>query len=488
MQVRDHAYLHLPWCVPVTVRPGPFVPHREALAPFNVQTDPGALGSFGARRRPVPTGELLYADLQTTPEFHAPGKLGAGRAGHYLGRYIKGVGRTPLCANWNQASDQMHATGHLSVSSALREQIVTWYLRAKGLGDRINGCEGLLLAPLCDALRAYMPASRAGAHPCDAAMQALSVKGSTYARFSNFVWLMSNTDHFSSHEGLVRFLFLFARYLDPRAELVLDRLTPTLIAETFSATIERTLRNLRDFWRAGVVWVFPLNNMTMDGRFHDLDLPMFVGGPFLGVVGDAGRLERAAIPAHDPMRIVGLTALGYVHHVRTFYKLLVARLQLLLELDFAYGSTERELLRQLLAALRATFSEDHLIFSPDRLADLLWSWIEADACIEPGEAPRLREAVRRSCVWRVTMEPMPNLDFALRPLDVAWARPTQRSSDKAVAVLAGNRIRDEHLEEARFMNGLLSSLDAIGDRDALFAALDDAEQRIARQIAPLASC
>lgn len=485
MPIKDDAYLHLPWCVPVTVRPGPFVPHREALAPFNVQTDPGALGSFGARRRPVPGGELLHADLQTTPEYHAPGKLGAGRAGHYLGRYLKGVGRTPLCANWNQASDQMHATGHLSASSAVREQIVTWYLRAKGLPDRINGCDGLLVAPLADALRAYMPTGRGGAHPCDAAMQALSVKGSACARFSNFVWLMSNTDHFSSHEGLVRFLFLFARYLDPAAELTLDRLTPTFIAETFSAAIERTLRNFRDFWRAGVVWMFPLNNMTMDGRFHDLDLPTFVGGPFLGVVGDEGRLDRASIPSHDPMRVVGLTALGYVHHVRTFYKLLVARLALLLELDFAYASAERELLRQLLAALRATFSGDHLIFSMDRLADLLWSWIEADAPVDPADAPRLREMVRRSCVRRVTLAATPSLDFALRPLDVAWARPGQRSSDKAVAALAESPIRPEHLAEARFMNELLSSLDAITDRDALFAALDDAEQRISRQIAPL---
>jgi hypothetical protein len=486
IKIKNDAYLHLPWCVPVTVRPGPFVPHREALAPFNVQTDPGALGSFGARPRPIPAGELLHADLQTTPEYHAPGKLGAGRAGYYLGKYLKGVGRTPLCANWNQPGDQMHATGHLSVSSAVREQIVTWYLQGKGLGDRINGCEGLLIAPLCDSLRAYLPAARSGPHPCDAAMQALSVKGSAHARFSNFVWLMSNTDHFSSHEGLVRFLFLFARYLDPGAELALDQLTPTRIAGTFSAAIERTLRNFRDFWRAGVVWMFPLNNMTMDGRFHDLDLPTFVGGPFLGVVGDADRLERASIPSHDPMRVVGLTALGYVHHVRTFYKLLVARLALLLELDFAYASSERELLRQVLAALRAELSEDHLIFSMDRLAALLWSWIEEDAWIEPGLAARLREMVRRSCDRRVTLAATPSQDFALRPLDIAWARPGQRSSDKAVAVLAGSRIREEHLEEARFMNDLLSSLDAITDRDALFAALDDAERRIARRITPLA--
>jgi hypothetical protein len=225
--------------------------------------------------------------------------------------------------------------------------------------------------------------------------------------------------------------------------------------------------------------------MTMDGRFHDLDLPTFVGGPFLGVVGDEGRLDRASIPSHDPMRVVGLTALGYVHHVRTFYKLLVARLALLLELDFAYASAERELLRQLLAALRATFSGDHLIFSMDRLADLLWSWIEADAPVDPADAPRLREMVRRSCVRRVTLAATPSLDFALRPLDVAWARPGQRSSDKAVAALAESPIRPEHLAEARFMNELLSSLDAITDRDALFAALDDAEQRISRQIAPL---
>ena len=93
--------------------------------------------------------------------------------------------------------------------------------------------------------------------------------------------------------------------------------------------------------------------------------------------------------------------------------------------------------------------------------------------------------VRLSCARRVTLATTSNLDFALRPLDIAWARPGQRSSDKAVAALACSQLREEHLEEARFMNELLSSLDAIADRDALFVALDDAEQRIAKRIAPL---
>jgi hypothetical protein len=314
-------------------------------------------------------------------------------------------------------------------------------------------------------------------------MQALSVKGSQYARFSNFVWLMQNTDHFSSSEGLVRFCFLFARYLDPDAELALDELTPDFIAEQLSRAVLRTVGNFRDFWRAGVLWMFPLNNMTMDGRFHDLDLPTFVGGPFLGVVGDGAALVR--IPSHDPMRVLGLTVLGYMHHVRTFYKLLVARLALLLELDFAYAQSEREFIAALLSALRATFSRDHLMFDMDRLAALLFGWMQEDAVFDPREARRIEEMVGLCCRRRVTLAATTNLEFAVDALDVAWARPGQRSSDKTVSSFSCSEVREEHLEESRFMNGLLSRLDRISDRDALFAALDEAEQQIARTIMPM---
>jgi hypothetical protein len=56
---------------------------------------------------------------------------------------------------------------------------------------------------------------------------------------------------------------------------------------------------------------------------------------------------------------------------------------------------------------------------------------------------------------------------------------------KTFVVFACSTIRAEHLEEARFINELLSELDSISDRDALFTALDDAQRRIMAQISPL---
>src|SRR5207244_5555831 len=92
---------------------------------FNVDVDSTKVPAFGSLREPVAPDELLYVDLQTTSDLHRPGRLGPGRAGFHHGRYLKGVGRTPLTANWNIACDQKVATGHLAASAAIRALVAT---------------------------------------------------------------------------------------------------------------------------------------------------------------------------------------------------------------------------------------------------------------------------------------------------------------------------------------------------------------------------
>jgi hypothetical protein len=492
-----HAHVLNPWNFAVPTRAGPFVPYEPRHAPFNVVTDLGRLGPFGARRKPIPSDELLYADFQITPDYCVAGRLGAGRAGHYRGRYLKGVGRTPLAANWNHQSDQLHATGHLATSSAIREIVVTWVLEAKGLGHRINGCEGLLLAPLDAVLRdhqnelakddpneAGLGSIGARAHLCDQTLQAITVKGSDFARLSNFVWLMNNMDLFTSRDALVHFLFLFTRYLDPTRPLALADISPTRIATEFAASIERTLAAFRDFFRAGVYWQFPQNNVTMDGRFQDLDFPIFVGGPLVGILAPDKGLKKASIPTMDPVRVIGLNVLGYLYQVRIFFKLLRARIALLPELDFSFTSSERDFISQLLVAFDEAIQPDHPIRNARAAARVLLGWYRDLCDVDSRAWPKLENLAAAAASWRLEQTFAGHAEFALTPFDVDWPRTGMTKAD-VLASFEGNAPRASDLEEARFLNRLILELDETNDRDKLFEKLRAAHEAIRERIRPL---
>jgi hypothetical protein len=479
----------LPWNAPVPIRVGPFVASEPQWAVHNVVTDLARLGPYGARREPIPPSELLYADFQIVPDYCVPGRLGSGRAGHYRGRYLKGIGRTPLAANWNEPVDQAHATGHLSTWCGIRERFVTWVLEAKGLSHRINPCEALLLAPLDAQLRAHqestlqtvneakeasLGAIGAFALPCDRGMQALTVKGSSFARFSNFVWLMNNMDLFTSRDAFVHFLFLFAQYLDPTRPLALGDISPESIAADFSAAVARTVDAFHDFFRAGVYFATPQNNVTMDGRFLDLDSSHFAGGPFIGTLTSAECSERLRIPRTDPVRVFGLNVLGCLCQIRIFYKLLRARLSLLPDLDISFTSTERELIAQLLLALAEAFPPDHLIHDARTATRMLLTWYREHCEVLPSAWPRLERMVASAATWRLERRLIEHVEL-----------PLERFEGVPLTAVSGNSPRNAHLEEARFLNGLLAELEAIGDMDTLFAKLEDVRGQVRAHVRPV---
>ncbi len=487
-----HAHELHPWNYPVPVREGAFVPLEPRHAEFNVVTDLGRLGPFGARREPVPPDELLYADFQTVPDYVIPGRLGSGRAGHHRGKYLKGVGRTPLAANWNERVDQSHATGHLATTSAIRELFVSWVLEAKGLSHRINPCEGLLLAPLDPALRSHQEAALrdadeaeiglgaigALAFPCDRRIQGLTVKGSTFARYSNFVWLMNNMDLFMSRDGLVHFLFLFTQYLDPTRALRPGDISPTRIATELGAAIERTLATFRDFFRAGVYWGTPQNNVAMDGRFLDLDLPQFVGGPFIGLMG-AGATVR--VPETDPIRLFGLNVLGVLYQIRIFVKLLRARFALLPELDFDFSSGERDFVAQLPVALDEVITPDHPLRDGRAAARVLLGWYRELCDVSESAWPELERMTLTASTWRLERVLVEHVELTTRPFEIDPGRGGISGSLSFSAVL-GSTPRREWVDESLFLHGLLAELESIEDLDTLLASLVEARAKVAAYV------
>src|SRR3954467_2453467 len=128
-----------PWNVPVRVEAASFVPLYAVHAELNVRT--ASSPAFDSRVQPRARHELLYADLQTPLYSHVSGRLGSGRSGFYRGWYLKGIGPTPLAANWNRG-DHLHSSGHLAASAAIREYIASLYVARQGSADTIVPCDG----------------------------------------------------------------------------------------------------------------------------------------------------------------------------------------------------------------------------------------------------------------------------------------------------------------------------------------------------------
>src|SRR6185295_6840274 len=92
------------WQFPVPIKPSGFVPLSPEWKPWNIETDLSAVRSFEFTKK-APR-DLLWFDYHTTLDGNARGRLGSGRGGTYRGYYLKGIGRTPAAANWNDAEDR----------------------------------------------------------------------------------------------------------------------------------------------------------------------------------------------------------------------------------------------------------------------------------------------------------------------------------------------------------------------------------------------
>jgi hypothetical protein len=294
-----------PWNVPVPLRKESFVPLFSEHAECNVSVDLSKIEAYGCRREARAAETLLQSDLQTNLCSHITNRLGSGRSGFYRGWYLKGVGRTPLAANWN-SQDHLHNTGHLAASSAIREYVASVYLDELGCSDSIVSCVGLLLAELKPELRdfleiLYSNISGSALPQVDHYVQAITVKEGQFARWSNFIWLLHHLAPGGVDKGrtsLATFAELIVEALTPQDGAVPshDELQPETIVDLLWETVMRACRNFRCWFSRGVWWGSFTNNLTIDGRFLDLELPTIMGGPFVGFLSTEGLMDE---PAHE---------------------------------------------------------------------------------------------------------------------------------------------------------------------------------------------
>lgn len=467
-----------PWAVPVPVAPAGFTSLHEHHDGCAVQVDLGRIGPFGFSPRPEHEAELLYADLQTSADINIPRRLGSGRAGFYDGKYLKGVGLTPLAANWCHPTDRYHSSGHLFPSAAAREYLVSCYLEELGAGDTLVACEGLLLSPLPPDAGRYIESifpGRDPSHlaPADRRLQAITVKPAGFARLSNFVWA------FSQWRGGAPFMidvFLrMARYLgdtsqpEPRPGDV----TPEALARHLERSIERLFHHFERFFQAGVYWGSFHNNFTADGRFLDLETPFIFGGPFIGIVAAPGRLPES-VDLSSSRIFVGCEVLQCLGQIRTFLAFLIDRLEWLGRNDWNGGEVERRFLRDTAEALRARFPSSHWLHDVGALGEKLTAALTSTLALPPVATAELSALVDAQCHVMLNLEPRHTGTVRLVPVEMLLANP-----EPALQVVAGVPHFLEGLvgqtRAGRTLNAALGQVDGAGDVATALHAIREAE-------------
>jgi hypothetical protein len=484
-----------PWMVPVPVRASRFVPLAREHARFNVETFPGALGPFGAHDGRGPGPDVLHCDLQDNPDISFRGRLGSGRTGVYGGKYLKGVGRTPLAGNWADPGDLYHHTGHFRASGAVREYLVSVYLEARGCGAAVNPCEGVLVAPRADALRGYLAdreREEDGPHPwrSDLSLQALTIKGADFVRYSNLLWLANHLDFYRSGgeatTSFTRFLVELVEAMDPGRTP--EQTSPESIVDAFLRSVERGLDSLHRFWSLGVSWASLHNNFAVDGRFLDLEAPVILGAPLLGVI-EAEPCRELRLP-HRSTFSGFFEPVGFVLNMRMIAWSLRTRFEAIAKAGPPVARGEREFAGAVARAFAARL-RGHVLSSRRALEDLLLGWADAAVPLGRGERRALREAI--GAVYRAHLggggsdgEAGAPARLPLRPVPARLARVDTFIVPHVFDFLAPERAVTI-TDEARLVNDLVAALDQVGDVDQLLAGLEEAAQRIRMGAAPQAA-
>jgi hypothetical protein len=417
----------VPWNVPVPVVQADFTPLHATDAGYAVRVDLGRMGPFGFSAPPGEAPRLLYSDLQINADGNAPLRLGSGRAGFLEGKYLKGVGRTLLAANWSDAEDGYHNSGHLLASAAAREYLVSCYLERLGAGDSIVACEGLLLAPLPSGGASYVEtlfarrASR-GPAPVDRSLQAITVKGAGFARLSNFVWAFVHWKRGARHLADL-FLRMTNTLGDPtHAGVEPDTCGPSTLAELLDEAIARTFQHFVRYFQAGVYWGSFHNNFTADGRFLDLETPLVFGGPFVGILSESGELPDTVDLAEHRL-FVGFEVLHYLRQVRTFVGFMRERLEWLSRNGWEAGELERTFLRESAEALRERFSPAHLLYNLRALEEKLAGTLFSELAPSPRAMVELEALIDAQCRVYLDVEPRRSGVVRMRPVEMRLAAP-----------------------------------------------------------------
>jgi hypothetical protein len=447
------------WLFPAPVRPSRFRASGARWEQYNVEVALDLIKPFAFDSLDDPGECLLYA-CATGLDGNMRGQLGTGRGGIFRGRYLKGVGRTPAAANWNDPADRISASGRLSVSSALRERLVTIALSALGLEETVAGCEAVLFAELSPAQQQAVAAGRTGiSHvsitPADRTMFALTVKPGDFARPGNVVFALDNFCRGPWALG-ERFLEL-EHYLHPPSERGNVSGAPREIVAALEAAFQRGLSHFDAWARIGLHWGYVGSNFALDGRFVDIEAPTFFGRPFIGV---------QALPGGRP-RLLGFEDLLFVREWRLFIAWLRARIELLRTREVAWAPAAQRFLDELADRIGQAFSRQHLMHDDTQLVRHAVANLEGGLDLSARgrrDVTALAEFALRGYLYGAD-EPLPEVGWRVleHPPTPAVPVPTRYETPGCIDA--------ELTSEAECLAAGLSRLGAIEDIDTLVSTV-----------------
>ncbi len=472
-----------PWNCPVPVRRSTFTSLKPSGRIFNVETDLARIPSFHLMKKPIPSGELLYCDLQTSAFGNIPLRAGSGRSGFYQGKYIKGCGRTPLALNWNM-EDPYHNSGHLFPSAALREYLVSRYLEAKGALGTIVPCEGLLFRPLPRRLKniadvTFPGKGRGGSSPrIDHLFQAITYKSAPFARASNFVWLLdqlANPPTPSPDYNPIQFFSFLGESLRDLTEDGEERDLPAmeLLGRLYARSLERTFENLAHYFRLGVYWGSFHNNLTIDGRFLDLEVPLLFGGPFLGMFSS---LDRPRIRSDERGKFTCSSFFLVAQSLRATTDFIRARMDYLLMSGLIPRPQQCELASDFLRALtREVQPRKHWLYDKRAMNKKILSLLERSLPFDARERASVRRLLDDQWKFFARCSPMPpGTQLKRVPM------PPIRSEGHHFAHWYSFEFLKGHpdFEEARWLSDAFQKAESCKSLDKLFQSIADIEKGI----------
>lgn len=468
MTTRSTSYQHDVWCIPQPMKAANYTPLFEAHEPYAVETDLARMGGFGIAS--ASRDELLYADMQTQAWGGAGPRLGAGRSGFYRGCYVKGVGRTSLAGNWALASDWYHGTGHMFPMAAVREYLASVFMEAKGLGHHIVPCEGLLLRRMDESLREDIETAMGDEirllTPIDRALQAISIKPAGFARMSNVLWLL--TRMYGRGEEWAHVSVTIERYAR-NAAVDPDQCSPDSIADALASATKRAIDSFFDHFAAGVSWQSIWNNMTLDGRFLDLEVPYFACRPYFGAA-QAFDLVAGPSATDRPAMLAGIEPLEAAFEAKVGLTRLADRIGSLARTPVRWKPLERDFMLGLEEAIAEVangpmFERDNLV---PRVAAQLDGLPGAPANVE-ALIDRFFEDRNNAYFW-------PKLETPLEMTDIVFHR-TEPTVSQVLWLPPGAFERDDW-EDAMFMNGVFRSIEEAEDVDEALARIHAARDAI----------
>jgi hypothetical protein len=467
------------WTIPVPVKRSRFAAMVPSHHVHNVETDLAAIRGF-ALDASADLPPIAWADLQTLPMWNALRRLGSGRAAVHRGAYLKGIGRTTLAANWSDVEDRYHGSGHMLPSAAAREWLVSRALEALDLVHTICPCNGVLAAtldqPADEWLGSIWPGDLDRFATSDRRLQAISVKPADFARLSNFLWAL---DHVGAPIELAELFHRMHVYLTPPGLRALspNASSPPAIVRALVGAIERGLDHFADWTRAGVHWGSLSNNLTADGRFLDLEVPMVLLRPFFGVVTAPDGQWQAS-------NWFGLEVLAWVQETRAFVGALRERVRGLARYAFSRG-VFHDFLEQLGQELDEQLPSEHVLWSRPLLEERATAAVVDALALDGHRADAVRAIVDRQAAITFDGARADWSDLSLRCIDlhVAAPEPGQARVCAHPAFLAD--VYADGFAAGRVFNDGLRAIDASREPAELFDRLATVGREVTSLLAPV---